>query len=526
MASANNRLRAARAYEEAHVVSFVESCVKYRSNVTFCGFSSPNEGAKPVDTTVLLLGSETSLAQTEEVAAVFPYMQKGELEVAVKTAPIDSVYVAQITEGVRVLIGKVQATASRHNCPARPDIIHEIIKAAVKQTFSKGGLDVYYVGPADSALCIASVVARASNRSFSAKCGNAERGYLNAGMPVRVHLNSTKWPYAALEIAAASVQLCQRLTDAPTNLLDTLSFSEIAVSCVERLKIDGHDVAADIIMGEELREKGYGGLYGTGKAAEFPPVLVTLSYKPRAGISPKDRIAFVGKGIVYDTGGLSIKPRDGMVSMKHDMGGAAAIFAAFLAMVKLEMPLEISCIMCLADNAIGPCSQRNDDIVRMKSGLTVEINNTDAEGRLVLSDGIYHASAELPFTPSIIVDMATLTGAQGVATGIYHAAIYANTDASERRFVEGGRRCGDLCFPVVYCPELHNCEYKSKVADYRNSVARRSNAQVSCAAQFIGNNLASEYKGEWVHVDLASPATYDEATGYGVALLLQVFGAE
>ncbi|CCW71437.1 unnamed protein product [Phytomonas sp. Hart1] len=343
-------------------------------------------------------------------------------------------------------------------------------------------------------------------------------------MAIRVYLESARWTHAALGIAAAAVQLCQRLVDAPTSLLDSFSFTEIALRCVEKLKAAGHDVAAVVCAGEELRAQGYGGLYGTGKAAEFPPAMVTLSYTPKPGIAPVEKVALVGKGIVYDTGGLALKSRDGMVSMKHDMGGAAAIFAAFLAMAKLGLPLEVSCVMCLADNAVGPRSQRNDDILHLKSGLSIEINNTDAEGRLVLSDGVYHASAELPTTPDIIVDLATLTGAQGIATGVYHAALYANTEAGERRFLDGGRRCGDLCFPVVYCPELHNLEFHSNVADYRNSVAKRANAQVSCAAQFIGNNLAGDFKGEWVHVDLAAPATYDEATGFGVALLLEVFG--
>lgn len=537
------RHRSQSATEEANVTTFVQSCINFKTNVSFhsieegvrLGEAIRQDTTRSCPRTVLLLGSETDFAQGDngndnshtDWRSMCPHYDAATMQHAVEEAPVDSVHVASITPTARLLIGKVSSTASRHNCPARPDCVGQIIEAAMKEcprNREEEGLDVYYVGSSD-AICIAAAVARSCNRSFSAKSRNAEKSYLNAGRPVRVMLPARH--YDALHHTAMCIQLCQRLVDAPTSLLDTITFTEIALGWVHRLREQYHcDCNADVIAGEELRERGYGGLYGTGKAAEYPPHLVTLSYQPQAGIAPRDRLALVGKGIVYDTGGLAIKPRDGMLTMKHDMGGAAAVFCGFVCLSMMQVPITMSSILCLADNAVGPRSQRNDDILLLRSGVSVEVNNTDAEGRLVLSDGVYHASAELSYTPRIIVDMATLTGAQGMCTGKLHAAIYTNSEEEERHMVSAGRRCGDLCFPVVYCPELHNMEYKSAVADYRNSVANRANAQVSCAGQFIGNNLAKEYKGDWVHVDLAYPATHNEGTGFGVALIVQSFAAD
>lgn len=530
MMSSYNRQRTESKYEEENVSSYVDSCVNFTSNVSFHTAEEGEKFAREVQhrdgaaqsCTILVLGSEASLQDASSLFKDCPYATD-EIHDAIVAAPMNSMHVVAIQKATRILVGKVTTASSRHNCQARPDVISAIIEETVSA--ANGILDVYVVGYEGYELCVASAIARTANRSFSAKGGKAEQSYLESGHPVRVMIPTAKH-IDALTHAATSIQLCQRLVDAPTNLLDTVTFTEIAVRCVEKLKATGATVNAKVLKGEELREQGYGGLYGTGKAAEFPPHLVTLSYQPKAGITPRERIAFVGKGVVYDTGGLAIKSRDGMCTMKHDMGGAAAIFGAFLALVKVHAPLEISCILCLADNAVGPRSQRNDDIIRLKSGVTVEINNTDAEGRLVLSDGVFHASAELPYTPETIVDVATLTGAQGVATGKRHAAIYANTEASESRFFAAGRTSGDLCYPVLYCPELHNIEFKSEVADFKNSVANRANAQVSCAGQFIGNNLSKEYKGHWVHVDLAGPATHNQATGFGVALLLETFNRE
>jgi len=178
----------------------------------------------------------------------------------------------------------------------------------------------------------------------------------------------------------------------------------------------------------------------------------------------------------------------------------------------------------LAENAVGPTATRPDDIHTLYSGKTVEINNTDAEGRLVLADGVAYAAKDLGC--SVILDMATLTGAQGIATGQHHAAVVTNCEDMERASVMAGRLSGDLTHPLPYAPELHFQEFSSDVADMKNSVASRNNAQSSCAALFIAAHIGFKTDIKWIHVDMAAPVHQGErATGYGPALLTTMFGS-
>ncbi|RXN09016.1 putative aminopeptidase NPEPL1 [Labeo rohita] len=296
----------------------------------------------------------------------------------------------------------------------------------------------------------------------------------------------------------------------------------LEVSTLEEIKAVGNElgITPTIIRGEELKQKNFGGIYGVGKAAQHPPALAVLSHTPSGATQT---IAWVGKGIVYDTGGLSIKGKTTMPGMKRDCGGAAAVLGAFKATVKQGFKDNLHAVFCLAENSVGPIATRPDDIHTLYSGKTVEINNTDAEGRLVLSDGVVYASKDL--SADIILDMATLTGAQGISTGKYHAAVMTNNEQWEAACVRAGRSSGDLAHPLVYCPELHFSEFTSAVADMKNSVADRENAQSSCAGLFIGSHLGFDWPGIWVHVDIASPVHAGErATGFGVAMLMALFG--
>ncbi|OQR91539.1 metalloprotease family M17 [Thraustotheca clavata] len=211
-----------------------------------------------------------------------------------------------------------------------------------------------------------------------------------------------------------------------------------------------------------------------------------------------------------------------MVGMKADMGGAAGLLGGFQACVLSgavkTQPLH--CILCLAENAVGPHATRPDDIHTFYSGKTVEVNDTDAEGRLVLADGVAYAVKHL--NPSVLLDMATLTGAQGVTTGEHIGALYANTDNIEAIGVSIGKASGDLVHPVPYVPEFFRGEYKSEVADMKNYMKNPKNAGVSCGGQFIGNHLGDfENEGEWMHLDMAFPAVGSDkrGTGYGVAFV-------
>eukprot|EP00898_Chlorokybus_atmophyticus_P007095 jgi/Chlat1/7387/Chrsp6S09188 len=321
----------------------------------------------------------------------------------------------------------------------------------------------------------------------------------------------------SLPLAEAAILEAMRLLP-PAWMVGRAAAQDVDISSNLHIKQKQLDVKTEVIRGSELRDKGFGGLWGVGKAAVLPPALVILTYEPS---SPKKTICLVGKGIVYDTGGLSIKPSSSMPGMKGDMAGAAATLAAFAAAVQLGSPHRLHCILCIAENAVGPEATRPDDVLNMYSGKTVEVNNTDAEGRLVLGDGVAYATRHLQ--PDTIIDMATLTGAQLIATGRKIAALVCNDDVLEQVAISAGKTSGDLTHPLPYVPEFFRDQFKSKIADMKNSVKDRMNAQSSCAGIFIAEHLDKDYKGTWLHVDIAGPAEADErGTGFGVALVLEI----
>jgi probable aminopeptidase NPEPL1 len=195
------------------------------------------------------------------------------------------------------------------------------------------------------------------------------------------------------------------------------------------------------------------------------------------------------------------------------------VLAAFEAAVRLGSTTAITAVLCLAENSVGPESTRPDDILTMRSGKTVEVNNTDAEGRLVLADGLaWLCEGD---RPDELFDLATLTGAALVATGKVHAALYCSDEALEQRVLAVGRAVGEPCHALPYAPELFRKEFRSPVADMKNSVKDRANAQSSCAGQFIANHLPAGAP-PWCHIDLAGPAESADGrgTGFGVGLLL------
>ncbi|XP_012160470.1 probable aminopeptidase NPEPL1 isoform X2 [Ceratitis capitata] len=437
-------------------------------------------------------------------------------------------------------VAAVPLKSSRHNTPSRAHAITRLVRTHIMHANEE---NVVIVCDRSDLFASACAVARAfplySRKTCSGAQGKVESysqdevmekeddGNANVNPVINVEfivietdgqvceeeLQSTD--IACIEEAARGIRLAARIVDMPCNEMNVSHFVKEAELIAKELCINH-----TIIRGEELRERGFGGIYGVGKAAAVPPALVVLSYEPKGA---QDTIAFVGKGIVYDTGGLSIKGKTAMPGMKRDCGGAAAILGAFYAAVKCGFTENLHAVFCMAENAVGPNATRPDDVHTLYSGRTVEINNTDAEGRLVLSDGVSFARKDLK--ANIILDMATLTGAQGIATGKLHGAILTNSEEWETKALEAGRKSGDLLAPIIYLPELHFAEFASAIADMKNSVADRNNAQPSCAGLFVGAHLGFDYPGVWMHVDMATPvASGERATGYGVALLLTLFG--
>jgi probable aminopeptidase NPEPL1 len=435
----------------------------------------------------------------------------------------------------KIQIFMTPTEASRHNCSFRPDTISKSMLSAFPDLVSEASKSstnriavVCAVPSAEAVPSVGFAIARSLPR-FTRK---TERGRdLDTSKPqVTIEVSFfiasgekiSAETITSLSTISESIRMSQTLTDTPPNELNVTSYVDFVKKVVSALPVE-----VKVIQGTELEEKGFGGIWNVGKGQTTnPPALVILTLK---GSSDKS-VVLVGKGIVYDSGGLAIKPRDGMCNMKSDMSGSAAMFSSFVAIARLgglKTGETLHCILCLAENSIGPDSFRNDDILKMYSDMTVEVNNTDAEGRLVLADGCTYAAKHL--NPRLVVDMATLTGAQGIATGQYHAAALCANDAEEIEVVKAGKKSGDLTFPIVYCPEFHRLNYKSEVADMKNSVSNRMDATSSASGWFIYDHMnAAGYTGPWIHVDMASPATFGSTgagTGYGVGLICTLLQA-
>ena len=434
------------------------------------------------------------------------------LELAKDTAPGPTGNAAgTLVPGVsprKLGIGVLPDSVSRHNSPTRAEAIRKVV--AQSMTGRKGAAAILLVlDDPEHYRAAAAAIARCLPR-FSATSGKApEEPKLDIlalgpdGAPLAADARTVEVAEAAREAA--------RLVDVPPSDLDPAGFQIEVTKLVRGLK----GVTKKVIVGDQLVAQGLGGIHAVGRTALSPPRLIVLTAKPARGA--KRHVALVGKGVTYDTGGLSIKTGGAMVGMKGDMGGAAAVLGAFVALAKAGPPCKVSALLCLAENAIGPAAVKNDDVITLHSGKTVEINNTDAEGRLLLGDGVSYSARVLK--ADVILDAATLTGAQGVATGNMHGALISNDEALEALMVAAGRATGDLVHALPFAPEFYRAEFKSEVADMRNSVANRSNAQVSCAAEFVHWHLDGT-GAKWAHVDLAFPAWQrGRGTGFGVALL-------
>ena len=403
----------------------------------------------------------------------------------------------------------VPETNSRGTAPSRPDLIRKALYGNL------GGASVVVAsGSEDDAVAVALALAKC----LPALCLKSSSGKEDAA-PKDVNVTFAsglgEGLMERLQHVADGVAAAQMLVDAPPNFLDCETYEAF----VQQLVKDVPGVQVKVIKGPELEAMGMGGIYGVGKAAASAPRMIILSHG--AGDAPS--ACLVGKGIIFDTGGLSIKVPPNQQGMKMDMGGSSAMLGAFTALAKMGgIGRPLHCVLCVAENAVNERALRNDDVITMYSGVTVEINNTDAEGRLVLGDGVAYCAKHL--SPELVVDMATLTGAQGISTGSLHAALYCNDEDTEAAALKAGIASGDYAYPILYAPDLHLNEFKSQVADMKNSVKNRVNAQCSCAGSFIFEQLfRAGYDGKALHIDMAFPAMADErATGYGVGLICKL----
>jgi len=269
-------------------------------------------------------------------------------------------------------------------------------------------------------------------------------------------------------------------------------------------------IEVEVFDEKALAKGGFGGLLSVGGGSSRPPRLIALRYAPK---KPTAHVALVGKGITFDSGGLSIKPAASMVGMKYDMTGAATVAGAIIAAAKIGSPVQITAWMCLAENMPSGTALRPNDVIRIHGGKSVEVLNTDAEGRLVLADGLQAASAE---HPDLIVDVATLTGAARVALGERYAGLMG--DESARELVESSAsNQGELVWPMPLPEELRS-GLNSDVADIANVATGSPSGGMLVAGlflnEFVGTKKDSDELIPWAHLDIAGPAS-NSSGAYG-----------
>ena len=407
----------------------------------------------------------------------------------------------------------------------------EKTKARAREIRKIGALVARRAGTAKT---IATTITQASRGSADESAGAFAEGYLlgsyrfdrykavnNGTKPNVVDTVSLVTPKAAdARKATKAIDRARVIADATTlarDLTNTPALDQSPQSLADEAKriAKGTTLTVKVLDEKALEAGGYGGLLGVGRGSRKPPRLVEITYKPAGA---KTHIALVGKGITFDSGGLDIKTA-GMDWMKTDMAGAAAVIATMQAIAKLKPNVAVTGIITTAENMPGGNAVHPGDVLKIRGGKTVEVGNTDAEGRLVMSDGIVHARER---KADVIVDIATLTGACMVALGSKMFGVFSNDDKLAKDLTSSAERAGELAWHMPLFKEYRK-DIDSDIADLKNIGGRYGGAIT--AALFL-----AEFAGEttWAHLDIAGPAFAESdnplcpkgGTGFGVRTLL------
>ena len=321
-------------------------------------------------------------------------------------------------------------------------------------------------------------------------------------------------------LLAARTNRARDLANMPPNELNPQRLAEHA----QELAAEHEHLTAHALGPAEMDELGMGALAAVGRGSRSEPRLVVVRYEPPAPTSPELVLGLVGKAITFDSGGLSIKPAPRMEDMKGDMAGGAGTLQGIGALAALGLPVRAVAVLAAAENLPGGDAFRPGDILRAANGKTIEIVNTDAEGRLVLADALWYARRE---GATHVLDLATLTGAMELALGDLYAGVFANDDAWRDRVVEAGRRSGDLVWPFPLHPRYRRY-VDSTYADLKNGSLLRQGSP-ALAAEFL-HEFAGD--GPWAHVDMAGPGFLERSrgdsmrvpggTGFGVRLIAEL----
>ena len=321
------------------------------------------------------------------------------------------------------------------------------------------------------------------------------------------------------QVVADAVNYARDLVNEPANVM-----TPEALAAEARRVTRGTKLKVQVWGPQDLKKRGMEVILAVGGASAHTPRVILIDYVPS---KPKRTVALAGKGVTFDTGGVDIKPADGMVTMKTDMAGAAAVLATMRALPLLAPQVRVTAAIAAVENAVGSRSMRPGDIVTAMNGTTIEVTNTDAEGRLILSDTVAHLAAG---KPDEIIDLATLTGAASIALGPYAAAAMGSNQNLVERLVAAAGRAGERLVPFPLYEEYRQA-MRSDVADIKNSGTRGGGAQKG--AIFI-----REFAGgvPWAHLDIAPVAYLSQeegttpiqprgASGFGVRTLLEYLTA-
>lgn len=279
----------------------------------------------------------------------------------------------------------------------------------------------------------------------------------------------------------------------------------------------------DVWDEKRLRAEGFGGILAVGSGSKDESRFIRLDYTPKRSSRHTPRVVLVGKGITFDSGGLSIKPRDAMMTMKRDMTGAGVVIAVMGALAELEVPIAVTGLVASAENAVGAASMRPGDVITHYGGRTSEVGNTDAEGRLVLADGLAYAADSI--AADAVVDIATLTGAAKVALGTSLGAVFANRDSLADALTAAGQAAGEPVWRLPLSEEYENL-LDNTFADATNAAGSPGSITAALYLQHFAGSVP------WAHLDIAgvgdSPKDAFEytqgATGFGARLLLRFLG--
>lgn len=323
---------------------------------------------------------------------------------------------------------------------------------------------------------------------------------------------------AEAESICAGVCFARDLVNAPGNLKSPQYLAYQAVAMAEQV-----GVKASLLDQRALEQQGFGAMLGVAQGSERPPYLIVLEYQ--GGKADEKPVALVGKGVVFDAGGISLKPAEKMDEMKMDMGGAAAVLGAMQAAAGMKLPINLVAVVPAVENMPSGTAIRPGDILTSLSGKTIEVLNTDAEGRLILADALTYVER---FDPRIVIDLATLTGACIVALGDQAAAVLGNNDGLIRQLLKAGERSGERLWQLPLW-EGYAAQIKSDFADVKNTGGR--SAGTITAAAFL-QTFADKYT--WAHLDIAGMAWAGQGksgqpkggTGFGVRALIEYLRGE